>query len=155
MSHAFWDWSLEKYDHDDVKTACLDLQDRSGFNVNILLWCCWLAQESRDASSLVEQAVRTIEPWSSRFTCAIRKTRQKALKDPHASILYTSLLACELDAERIEQAMLFDLASAAREVETGKIALARAALMTYAGLKGADTDFATFLKAVFPDLKNV
>ncbi|GJL97797.1 MAG: hypothetical protein DHS20C06_16140 [Hyphobacterium sp.] len=155
MSHAFWDWSLEKYDGSDVKSACLDLQDTFGLNVNILLWCCWLAQENRDASALIEQAVHTIEPWSSNFTCAIREIRQQASEDPHAASLYKSLLACELDAEQIEQSMLFDLASAAQEAGCGIIDLARTALLTYADIKGVETDFTPLLKAVFPDRKTV
>jgi uncharacterized protein (TIGR02444 family) len=155
MSHAFWDWSLEKYDQDGVNSACLELQDTRGFNINILLWCCWLAQEGRDASPLLEQAIRTVEPWSANFTSAIRKTRRRAADDQHAAGLYKTLLACELDAERIEQAILFDLASAAQVTGIGKIALAETALLAYADSKGAETDFATFLKAVFPDRKNV
>jgi uncharacterized protein (TIGR02444 family) len=155
MSQAFWAWSLDIYDLPDVKSACLDLQDRHAFNVNILLWCCWLAQEKRDASALVDQAVRLIEPWSQAFTGAIRETRRQSADDQHAAGLYESLLACELDAERIEQDMLFQLAAAAKEAEFGKIALARKALLAYAGIKGVEVDFAMFLKAVFPDCKSV
>jgi len=155
MSQAFWAWSLDIYDRPDVKPACLDLQDRHNLNVNILLWCCWLAQENRDASPLLEQAAQAIEPWSQTFTGAIRKIRRQSAEDQHTSGLYKSLLACELDAERIEQDMLFELASVANEAGIGKIALARKALLAYAGIKGVEVDFAMFLKAVFPDCKSV
>src|SRR5471030_292758 len=42
LPHPFWNFSLEIYAAEGVSGACLDLQERRGCDVNILLFCCWL-----------------------------------------------------------------------------------------------------------------
>ena len=47
LPHPFWNFSLELYAGDGVAEACLDLQERRGCDVNILLFCCWLGASGR------------------------------------------------------------------------------------------------------------
>ena len=35
----FWEYSLSRYAHDEVKDSCLSLQDKFDYNVNLLLFC--------------------------------------------------------------------------------------------------------------------
>src|SRR3954470_3940357 len=42
LPHPFWNFSLELYAGEGVAEACLDLQERRGCDVNVLLFCCWL-----------------------------------------------------------------------------------------------------------------
>ena len=47
LPHPFWNFSLEIYAAEGVSEACLDLQERRGCDVNILLFCCWLGASGR------------------------------------------------------------------------------------------------------------
>jgi len=155
MSHAFWEWSLDRYDWPDVQIACLDLQDQNGLNINICLWCCWLAEEDRDATPSLQQAIDALEPWTRDITQAIRETRRELKNWPDASALYKSVLACELDAEHTEQDILFALAADVRESRENTAITASRSLAEYARLKGIHNDFTSLLKAVFPATKKV
>ncbi|MEE2525610.1 TIGR02444 family protein [Hyphobacterium sp. HN65] len=154
MSHAFWDWSLEVYDQPAMREACLSLQDTHGLNVNICLWCAWLAQEGRDPRGLLPDAIERLEPWSADITRAIRKVRRQ-LKDAGGNPqLYKAILACELDAEHIEQDLLFELSETAPPAGDAE-SLAAAALGDYARLAGVNADFTEFLESVFLGVKKV
>lgn len=154
MSHAFWEWSLSVYGDPDVRTACLALQDDHGLNVNICLWCAWLASEGRDATPLLETAIARLEPWSSDITHAIRKVRQQLKSVGGNDALYKSILACELDAEHVEQDLLFELSESAPESPAAMQA-ATSALDAYAGLAGVRADFTKFLESIFLGVKKV
>jgi len=155
MSHAFWEWSLERYDQRGVQSICLDLQDQYGLNVNICLWCCWLAEEGRDALPSVYNAVDALEPWSSDITQAIRETRRKLKDWPDAATLYKSVLACELDAEHTEQDILFELSVDAPSSDKNPAETALQSLEEYARLKRVHIDFTSLVKVVFPTAKKV
>jgi len=155
MSQAFWDWSLNCYDEPDVREAALALQDDHDLNVNILLWCCWLAGEGRDAAPCLPAAISTLEPWSRDITRAIRETRKKLKSHPGAESLYKAILACELDAEHIEQDLLFELASDSAESALPPPETALGSLRAYGRLSGVEADFTDFVKAVFPGVKKV
>ncbi|WP_394693729.1 TIGR02444 family protein [Hyphobacterium sp.] len=155
MSQAFWDWSLQVYEQPGVAAACLDLQDRHGLNVNICLWCLWLATEGRNAALHIEAAMDALENWSGEVTSALRETRRKLKDRPRAETLYKSVLACELDAEHVEQDILFELAASAPESGTEARMTAAQALAEYARLKGLHIDFTSLLKAVLSPVKKV
>lgn len=155
MSHAFWDWSLDRYEKPDVASACLDLQDKQGLNVNICLWCCWLAEEGRDARPAIERAMATLEPWTREITGAIRDTRRKLGDQPQAGALYKSVLACELDAEHVEQDILSELAADLPESTGNEEETAARSLTEYARMTGIQADFSPLVKAVFSAVKKV
>ena len=60
---AFWDFSLEAYARPGVAPACLDLQERHGADVNLLLFACWLSASGRGAldAALLAAARRKVE----------------------------------------------------------------------------------------------
>lgn len=155
MSHAFWDWSLERYDEPGVAAEALRLQDKHGLNVNICLWCIWLAEEGRDVSSLIGKAIQAIAPWSKGITETIRDARLQAKEHPRAETLYKSILACELDAEQVEQDILFELAADVPATDEAAESIARRALAAYARTTGTKVDFENFLKTVLPTVKKV
>ena len=43
--NPFWDFSLKFYDQKNVATSCLALQEDVGADVNLLLYCCWVASQ--------------------------------------------------------------------------------------------------------------
>ena len=111
-----WPFSLAVYQDDAVQKECLDLQDRHGIDVNMLLFCAFVGavygaiiseHDVRDALSL-------IGAWNANVVRALRQVRRELklfAADPSpiqvaAGELRTSVKAAELAAEQIEQAML-------------------------------------------------
>ncbi len=118
LPHPFWNFSLEIYARDGVATACLDLQDRRGCDVNILLFCCWLGASGRP--TLTAERLRAIlkvsDAWQSEIVRPLRTVR-KLLKDkPWNAALPETVEAArrrvadaELAAEHAEQLKLASL----------------------------------------------
>jgi uncharacterized protein (TIGR02444 family) len=110
----FWTFSLAVYGRPGVPVACLDLQDRGGADVNVALFALFLGRGGRaiDAQTAGRIAA-TIEPWRSGVVAVLR-TARRALKEPPEPFegpavdhLRKNVKAAELEAERIQQEMLF------------------------------------------------
>jgi uncharacterized protein (TIGR02444 family) len=114
----FWSFSLSVYGQADVRQECLELQDRHGLDVNMLLFCAFVGAvhgailPERDLTELLA----AVGDWHDGVVRALRNAR-RALKrfagdrapiGASAAALRTSVKAAELEAERIEQAMLED-----------------------------------------------
>lgn len=148
--NPFWAWSLRVYRKRDVLPACLALQDRSGVNVNLLLFCLWAGREGRTLrGATLNQALAVVRDW-----CAIidplRQSRRvlKASTAPDARRLRARVLQIELEAERLVQDRLHAM-RLARGAGDG-ITLAADNVATYfgeAGIRLAPRDWAA-LKAV-------
>jgi len=82
LPHPFWNFSLELYAGDGVAAACLDLQERRGCDVNLLLFCCWLGASGR--LTLTADRLRTIlkasDLWQAEIVRPLRQVR-RLLKD--------------------------------------------------------------------------
>ncbi len=110
----FWDFSLRTYSRPGVPNSCLTLQDGSGVDVNVLLFGLFLGQSNRKLSAAdVRTIAQAIEPWRAEIVVNLRAAR-RALKDPPphfegplAESLRKQVKAAELEAERIQQEMLF------------------------------------------------
>jgi uncharacterized protein (TIGR02444 family) len=145
---AFWSWSLEHYQRNNVETLALHLQDEFDFNVNILLWACWCAEEFEATPDLVlRQAIELTAQWTANVTSPLRHAR-RYLKAPiqQSSVettasLRTQIKQSELDAEQVEQSLLEALAEAALKKapkDHGQTQIrARRNLSAYAALIGA------------------
>ena len=115
--HPFWDFSLRVYGQPGVAPACLELQDRHGLDVNLLLLCCWLGhcQKAKPSRAQVAALADAVAAWHNDVVRPLRQARRR-LKAPDAAIppalaeaLRREVKRIELDAEHIEQ-----LARAAR-----------------------------------------
>ena len=110
-SHPFWEFSLSVYSEDSVKKACLDLQDRHDLNVNIILFCCWIAASSRGRLNQedLSQALFAIRQWHDGITLGLRQIRNH-LSDFGLPIwakeLRKDVLNSEIAAEQVEQLLL-------------------------------------------------
>lgn len=111
----FWDFSISLYSKPGVGAACLALQDRHGIDVNILMFCLWLANDGYPAVGEEEMRTyrRAVEPWHREAVRGLRAVR-KWMKPEHPPIdhdLAQSLRAriqkIEIDAEHLEQITLF------------------------------------------------
>jgi uncharacterized protein (TIGR02444 family) len=150
--NPFWDFSLVVYRRPGVAEACLALQDRQGLDVNLLLFCCWAGSKGQrlDAEDIARLR-RSVGEWQQAVVAPLRGVRRR-LKDlpdkdsGQAGALRQAVKDCELDAERIEQAMLHDALAAgsgesAPAVDRGTIAAANlAAYLEVAGISIEQVD---------------
>lgn len=110
----FWTFSLAVYGRPGVPPACLTLQDSGGADVNVVLFCLFLGRSGRAIDAQTAGAIAaTIEPWRSEIVAVLRQAR-RALKEPPTPFegpavdhLRKNVKAAELEAERIQQEMLF------------------------------------------------
>lgn len=113
--NPFWDFSLAVYARDGVAPACLSLQDRLGVDVNILLYCCWIGSQHGTVldADMVSRLVSKVSDWKTHVVEPLRGVR-RALKpgfegppSEGQETLRSSVKQAELQAERLEQDMLF------------------------------------------------
>lgn len=120
LPHPFWNFSLELYAGDGVAEACLDLQERRGCDVNILLFCCWLGASGRP--TLTADRLRVIlkasDAWQAEVVRPLRAVRRRLKDQPWPAALPETVDAvrrrvadAELAAEHAEQIKLAGLHS--------------------------------------------
>lgn len=108
-----WAFALDFYGRPGIAEACLALQDHEGLNVNLLLWCCFLARRGHALTpESAGAASDRVAPWNRRVTAPLRAVRRavKNAAEPGASVLYQLLKQTELEAERVELALLQEIA---------------------------------------------
>lgn len=116
--NSFWDYSYALHESDGVGPACIELQDRHGLDVNLLLFCCWTAASGRqelDVASL-EKARSTVAGWQNRVSSPIReirrllKTDSLGVPDDLAQAFRKNLMSVELESEKVAQDALVTVA---------------------------------------------
>lgn len=129
----FWDFSLAVYGRAGVAPACLDLQERRGADVNLLLFCAWLGTsgrgriDDRDLDALTAE----IGEWHETVVRHLRRLRVglRGGLAPAPNDLVQSLRArlqkVEIDAEHVEQVMLTAWAATRPPAEADPGAAAR------------------------------
>ena len=113
-TNPFWTFSLEIYSSKAVQEACVELQDVSGVDVNVMLYVLWLADRGRRLSVADVRAVfDMVEAWRSEVVVPLRAAR-RALKVPPSAFepggteaLRNMVKKVELEAERLQQWALF------------------------------------------------
>ena len=106
----FWDFSLDFYARPGVPAACLELQDRAGVDVNVLLFLLHLAAHGRALDRAgVAQIDAAVTDWRAQVVQPLR-TARRALKAPSpafagadSAALRSAIKRDELEAERIQQ----------------------------------------------------
>lgn len=110
----FWRFSVSAYESPDVSGACLALQDRFGADVNLLLLCCWLGLHgvSLDQAGIA-RLNDLVKAWRDEVVVPLRSLRRRlktalgvVLPDQSAAVR-EAVKSVELDAERIEQEVLY------------------------------------------------
>lgn len=101
-AEKFWTYSLTFYSDNDVQSCSLKLQDLCGFNVNLLLLCCYLNQASHQLEKTDIDALRSsIKETESRLSVQ-RKLRHEA----KGTVKYKQQLDLELALEKVQQSEL-------------------------------------------------
>jgi len=116
LGGPLWDFALAVYMAPGVSTACLELQERFGVDVNLLLFSAWMGgARGVDLSAAdVAGAQALVRAWHAEIVKPLRTVRQalKAGPDPAPSerteTLRNKIKAVEVHAERIELSVLQD-----------------------------------------------
>lgn len=110
----FWRFSLALYAAPGVADACLELQERRGADVNLLLWALYAgaAGHGRLEASDLDRAAAAVLPWAESVVRPMRRIR-RALKAPlgildpaDSAALRERIAAIEIEAERLQQRAL-------------------------------------------------
>src|SRR5262249_36756946 len=114
----FWRFSLRLYRAPGVADACIALQEGAGVDVNLLLFLLWQAtQRHAFTAGNVAALQRPISGWRETTVIPLRNLR-RALKSPPglvapgtAEAFRTRIKAVELEAERLQQEAMYELAA--------------------------------------------
>lgn len=107
----FWSYTKLVYGKDDVRERLLALQDTVGADVNLLLYCGWLAESGRGRVDQVQlrRSIATIENWHDSITRALRSIRTDIRNDDSlrqfddADAVRARILEAEVQSERVAQ----------------------------------------------------
>ncbi|MCB1422028.1 MAG: TIGR02444 family protein [Nitratireductor sp.] len=125
---GFWHFSLDRYSRPKVSATCLQLQDKAGLDVNLLLFCLWCGQNclllnSRQIRHLLDGDAGH---WHQEVVKPLRAAR-RAMKSPPPALptedsetLRSELKRVEIEAERLEQFALAGALPALFSKEKGK-----------------------------------
>ena len=137
---AFWEFSLAVYARPGVPELLIDLQDRHGADVNLLLFCCWCGLAGRlplDAGRLAE-IDRQVADWRREVIGPLRALRRRmkggvaGVPEAASEPIREAIKRLEIDCERLEQMRLAEVAPPVSG--GGSAAAARAALEAYSGV---------------------
>ncbi len=149
QASPFWRFSLGFYRRPGVADACIALQEEAGVDVNLLLFLLWQGTLKRALSATeVEALERRIAAWRETTVIALRTVR-RALKSPPelvppatAELFRTKIKAVELEAERLQQEAMYELARASP--------LGREASSTQEAVRANVASYAAIARAHFP-----
>lgn len=109
--NPFWRFSLDVYGRDEVKRACLALQEEAGADVNILLFLCWRAAKgfSPAPAESIAAMISAIEPVNREIIQPLRQVRRRlgSLPAAGAEMARGAVLKAELAGEQMAQTVLY------------------------------------------------
>jgi uncharacterized protein (TIGR02444 family) len=113
--NAFWRFSLRVYAAPGVAAECLALQAAHNVDVNLLLFTAWAGAERgwQLTAPELQRMRQAVHQWQETVVKPLRSARRAiktlAMQSQSADTLRVQIAADELEAERIEQALLFAL----------------------------------------------
>ena len=105
QASAFWGFAAALYARPGVAELCLDLQNRAGRDVNLLLLCLWAGEAlglALDDWDLTDLAA-AVAPWNAAAVHPLRMLRRSLKGVPAAETVRAKIGAAELEAERLAQ----------------------------------------------------
>jgi uncharacterized protein (TIGR02444 family) len=141
----FWRFSLQFYRLPHVADACIALQEESGVDVNLLLLLLWQSSHRQQLSAadiaLLESKIvgwREATVMPLRAVRRILKTSPGLVAPPSAEAFRNRIKAVELEAERLQQEAMYELAQTAplgQEAPSAEQAV-RANIRAYEDMRG-------------------
>lgn len=110
LDNPFWRFSLKQWQYQALQEQLLSLQDKKGIRINLILLAMWLSFDRKDLRPYRDVLLKHTHSWHSQIVAPLRKIRQSLPKDlpNQRASLKTQVQSCELQAEQIEQALLFE-----------------------------------------------
>jgi uncharacterized protein (TIGR02444 family) len=108
-TNPFWDFSLRHYAKTIVQEQCLQLQNEADANVNVVLFTLWLAVEQRLFSHDLVVHNTELLCWHEQVVVPLRQARCGVKQSNLSDALYATVKSAELNAERVEQDILYAL----------------------------------------------
>ncbi len=112
-AESFWDFSIRTYGDEGVPEACLAMQNTHGADVNVLLFCCWMAATHGEPDTETYSTVMAFtNSWAGHVVQPLRAARTWMKKTGHADDLRPGaqyhelrerIKATELEAEQLQQ----------------------------------------------------
>ena len=149
---ALWRFSTAFYARAGVAEALIKLQDRAGFDVNLMLFALWFGLSGRNRFTAAELAAadRTAGPINGDLVEPLRALRRRLRSNPDADVqrLREEIKRLELAAERILQNRLARLAGlrGSDNDPASRLAAAEANLALYLGPEAADSAEAAVIR---------
>lgn len=107
VENSLWLYSRSFYPRPGVESLMLELQDKLGADVNILLCCCWLAEQGRVlAADDLAALIKLSAVWRAECILPLRAVRRFLKARSEASGIYQRVKSLELDAEQWQQDQL-------------------------------------------------
>ena len=149
---ALWRFSMAFYACAGVAEALIKLQDRAGFDVNLMLFALWFGLSGRNRFTGAELAAadRAAGPIRGDLVEPLRALRRRLRSNPDADIqrLREEIKRLELAAERILQNRLARLAGmpVTDNDPASRLTAAEANLALYLGREAADSAEAAIIR---------
>ncbi len=113
MNNPLWQYSLAVYPRPGFEALLLRLQDQCGADINLLLSCCYLAQQGRRLSpAAVDSLCQTVETWQRQCVQPLRQVRRALKGRPQPEGFRQQVKALELQAEQYQQQQLWQCLTA-------------------------------------------
>lgn len=120
--HPFWTFSLDRYRRDGVPSLCLRLQDEAGADVNIVLFCLWLASKGYevDGAAFATTVMAPVNAWHDNVVRPLREVRRYMKGGgpigarAELETVRQRIKAIEIETESVEQSMLYAIFFAQR-----------------------------------------
>jgi len=138
----FWNFSLQTYAKPEIASLCLELQERFGADVNLVLFMLWAASRGRRLEPAeIEKLADFVNDWREDVVVPLRRVR-RTLKTPprgwpaqETESLRKRIKADELEAERLQQMMMSAFLAVGQAGQPDSpLAAARSNLTNYASL---------------------
>jgi uncharacterized protein (TIGR02444 family) len=149
---AFWRFSLAFYERPGVPDALIALQDRDGFDVNLVLFALWLGISGRgplggDVQAAAQRVAGTLR---SEIVEPLRRLRRNLRINPDGDVrrLREGVKALEIAGEKLVQERLARLAGngCVKMDLGGRRAAAHANLALYLGREGVRSEEAAVIE---------
>jgi len=116
LNNPFWQFSLDVYAHADIAPKCLHLQEKHQIDVNLILFGLWLGYEGWliPDKVIAQEITKNVAQWRTDVIIPLRRYRvnfqslNKGLSNKK-NPLRKQLKKLEIDAEQVEQAILYEL----------------------------------------------
>jgi uncharacterized protein (TIGR02444 family) len=146
IDNLFWQFSLQVYATPGVAEECLEVQDKLGVDVNVLLYAAWLGAKRGVVLKHADIPIidKAVADWSADVVQPLRAVRRRLklmpeIVDPSVQMTRKRVADAELFAEQVEQALLYRLADAVGRSAAGSEAAARNNVSAILAARGADT----------------